>query len=136
MSDGSTIVEMDAVTINRDEWLDRADELLALSIESSSKRRTRKTLRSAVLGDYSVNAPTLHIEGEISIVLRAAEAFRICGKWMDASEAYSKAAWMKGNDLMLADESAILYTEAALCAEKVEQCFGEKYYSKHLDICV
>ena len=49
-------------------------------------------------------------------------------KYLDASQAYSQAAWMLDEHLHAIEEAASLYTEAAFCLQKVES--GEKHFSK------
>lgn len=119
-----------AVTIDRLGWLRRAEQLLDLSKNGTVQRQARKNHRSVGFSNFLVNAPTLHIENELGDLLKIAEAYRNCGKWIDASETLAKAAWIQGNKLGFTDESALLYTEAAACSEKVDGDNCEKYLSE------
>lgn len=118
------------VTIDRLKWLRRTEQLLELSKDSIEKKQGRKNHRSVGFSNFLVNAPALHIENELGILLKIAEAYQNCGKWIEASETFSKAAWIQHNKLGFAGEAAILYTEAASCSEKINGSDEEKYLSE------
>ena len=96
--------------------------------EGIQKRKKGKNKR--FLSSLLVNAPTIHIEEDISLYLKAGESFRICEKWIDAGKAYGVAAAMTANELHAIDEAAILYTVAGFCTERMGTGEGESFFSK------
>jgi hypothetical protein len=118
----------ESVTIDRKEWLKKSSSLWKGANEGIQKRKKGKNKR--FLSSLLVNAPTIHIEEDISLYLKAGEAFRICEKWIDAGKAYGQAAAMKAYELQAIDEAAILYTVAGFCTERLGIGEGEFYFSK------
>ena len=114
---------------NTDEY-SCAQELLHRAQDGIAKRRKKKIKRVIGLSNFLVNSPYLYKEEEIQLFIKAAEAFRICNKWIDASAAYGRAAWILGHELKQQEEGAILYTEAGLCAMRLGIEEGKKYFRK------
>ena len=118
----------ESVKLDRQEWLKKSSHLWEGANAGIQKRKKGKNKR--FLSSLLVNAPTIHIEEDISLYLKAGEAFRICEKWLDAGKAYGQAAAMKAHELHNIDEAAILYTVAAFCTERMAMGEGEHYFSK------
>ena len=81
-----------SVTIHREEWMDIAETLLkrAKNGVRPNKRQSRKM--GGISSHFFINAPNLYLEYEIYYYIKAAEAFRIIGKWFDAAKCYQQAA--------------------------------------------
>lgn len=67
-----------------------------------------------------MTASNLELQGEIDTYIRAAEQFRMSSSQLDAAKAYEKAAFLSSEKLKKPDKAALLYTEAALCLEKLD----------------
>ena len=118
-----------AVVIDRKEWLQKSSRLWKAAQEGIKKRKKEKN-RRFLSSSLLVNAPSLHIEEDISLYLKAAEAFHICEKWTDAGIAYGHAAAMMGDELHNVEEAGVMYTKAGFCVERASIGEGEKYFSK------
>ena len=119
-----------SIEIDKDYWLRRAERLAKMAGLGFKKRRRSKNSRAILASDFLINNPRLHIEDDIRLYIEAARAFHISGKWIDASESYAKAAWLKGDRLECFSEAAALYTLAGDCSERINIGSGEEQYSK------
>ena len=65
-------------------------------------------------------ASTLQLQGEMDAYIRAGEQFRMSSSQLDAAKAYQAAALISSEKLKNPGKAALLYTEAALCLEKLD----------------
>ncbi len=124
-----------SVTIHRDEWMDRAEKLL-----KRAKNGERSKRKLGTSSRFFINAPYLYLEYETHLYIKAAEAYRIIGKWLDAAKCYQQAALTQkfiasqNND----DErqpflnAATLFCQSATYMNRVEYGLGEEDWSKSI----
>lgn len=124
--------------MDRDYWLQVAEETMRLAQEGSLNR-TNKSRRNRV-NSISNNVilvdriPILHRENDMRLYISAAQAFRIAGKWTDASKAYIFASHIFLHELKLPSHAASLMLEAGICARKMKGKNGIECFSKVSDI--
>lgn len=120
--------------VNREDILVHAEGLFQRAKDGIAKRRNQKSKRIIGLTKLLVNSPSLYVQEEIKLFIDAAEAFRICSKWIDAAEAYSQGAWMLGHDLNEYEAGAVLYTEAGICEMRFGMNQGEKHFKQAISL--
>ena len=121
---------MSIVSLIKEDYNEKARSLLKCAKDGIATRRKQKSKRFVGITNFLVNSQSLHMEEEMMLFVQAAESFRICGKWLDAADAYSQAAWIVACELKDEEAGAILYTEAGLCAMTLGIEEGEKNLSK------
>jgi len=119
ITDRHTIRNIDKLlgtSISEKEWRDIANTHL----EKADKHMREPIIRKT---------PDLKFHYASSSYLDAAEAFRICSFWHDASNAYEKTADLRKR-LGHYEQSATCYTQAAEMMERVNPALARKRYSE------
>jgi len=105
--------------VDYNEWINRAGVLL-----NRAKGGKRMKTKGSSSEKYQYSLKRFYFHDKADRFIQAAEAFRICGKFLDASDAYSRAASIFEHQLVGHNQAAMLYTEAGLCLEKIEVSQG------------
>jgi hypothetical protein len=115
----------------RENWALVAQEYLKKANQGPSKplKRTvpRKKLESNLTHDYESKH---RIDREVDLLLKAAQASLICGKYKQSAEAFEKAACLLHSQQDERIPSALLYCEAGFCQEMLSVGRGEDDFSK------
>lgn len=110
------------VKLDYEEWTERAERLFR------GARGEKRSKSSSEKYQHALKRVYFHDKAERFI--QAAEAFRVCGKFLNASDAYSQAASIFEHQLVSHSSAALLYTEAGLCLEKIETSQGSVSFGK------
>jgi len=86
-----------------------------------------------IMGANIPNAPNLKFEDATIMYQRAAEAFRVCEKWQEASDAYAKAADIQVR-LGCPEEAASYSSEAAETMVKMNPSEAITYYRNAISL--
>ena len=114
----------ETVKLDYGEWLNHAN--LLLNGTKGGKRRHGKSFSE----NYQHSLKGVYFYDKAERFIQAAEAFRACSKFLDASDCYSRAASIFQHQLGCHDQAALLYTEAGLCLEKIETAQGSDDFGK------
>ena len=120
--------------ISRQNWIETAEKFYRLAEEGSLNRKKRKHRRLILRTSVIVKIPNLHRETDLSFYIRAAEAFRIAAKWVDAAKAYDSAAYIFLFELKSPSKAASLFFEAGSCKRMIDKTRGFDYFKKASDI--
>eukprot|EP00979_Chaetoceros_neogracilis_P009252 scaffold2098_cov270-Chaetoceros_neogracile.AAC.32 len=120
---------------DRNYWVQLAKESLERARQGTRNLKNGKNKRLTLKSNLIEKSTHLHIEDDLGLYLKAAEASLICGKWRQASETFAKAASMYRHELKdTLVEAATLYCEAAWCREKIKRGDGREFFEKAISI--
>ena len=108
------MAEMKGISTNLDEW-------------SALGNKHLDKAEAIIMNSGVPNAPHIKFEDATASYQRAGEAFRICEKWQEACDAYSKAADIQLR-LGCPEEAATFSAEAAEVIERVNPADGIVFY--------
>jgi hypothetical protein len=115
--------------VDLEEWTKRAEHLLRLA-----KGEQRWKLRHTNSAKYQRSLRIIYFMEKAENFIQAAEAFRVCGRFLDAGAAYSRAASLYEHQIARNEPAALLYTEAGLCLEKIETSQGSDAFGMFLTV--
>lgn len=120
--------------IDRQHWIETAQNLYRLAQEGSLNRKKKKNKRLMLRTSVVEKLPNHHRETDISFYIKSAEAFRIAARWVDAAKAYGSAAYIFLNELKSPSKAASLFFEAGICKRMMDKTQGFEYFRKASDI--